>query len=172
MWRSKPGRLPKCISANGQVLTQLAAAMSHRSVCRVQNLAAAQWAGHLSNAQSLGQSARVSRYICRISSIRSSRSSLVQSCVGTGSRTATSTVPEWMTILWAAIISPQLRITIGTTGTPACIAMWNGPFLNGSSRDVGERVPSGAIAIERPLCNASTAGSRPLRAAALLERSM
>ena len=70
------------------------------------------------------------------------------------------------------MISPQLRITIGTTGTPACMAMWNGPFLKGSSRGVGERVPSGAIAIDLPPRRASTAGSRPWRALALSVRSM
>ena len=57
------------------------------------------------------------------------------------------------------MISPQLRMTIGTTGTPACMAMKKGPFLNGSSRLVGDRVPSGAIAMDRPDLSASTTGS-------------
>ena len=48
------------------------------------------------------------------------------------------------------ISSPALRITIGTIGTPACIAMWKAPFLNGPRRGVAERVPSGAIASESP----------------------
>ena len=43
---------------------------------------------------------------------------------------------------------PALRITIGTIGTPACIAMWNAPFLKCPTRGVGERVPSGEIASE------------------------
>jgi hypothetical protein len=29
------------------------------------------------------------------------------------------------------ISSPALRLPIGTTGTPACIAMWKAPFLKG-----------------------------------------
>ena len=43
---------------------------------------------------------------------------------------------------------PALRMTIGTIGAPLCIAMWNAPFLNGPTRGVGERVPSGEIASE------------------------
>ena len=69
------------------------------------------------------------------------RFSLVQPVVDTGGSTATSTVPGWITIEWAPMISPQLRITMGTIGTCACIAIWNGPFLKGNSRGVGERVP-------------------------------
>ena len=42
-------------------------------------------------------------------------------------------------------------MTIGTIGTSACIAMWNAPFLNGPSRGVAERVPSGAMTSEMPL---------------------
>ena len=65
-----------------------------------------------------------------------------------------------MSIPRGAISSPALRITIGTTGTPACMAMWKAPFLKGSSFGVGERVPSGAITSEVPLRSASTAGAR------------
>ena len=42
---------------------------------------------------------------------------------------------------------PALWAT-GTTGTPACIAMWNGPFLTGPIRGVDDRVPSGATTNE------------------------
>ena len=41
--------------------------------------------------------------------------------------TATSTVPLEMTSECGRMRSPPLRMTAGTTGTPACIAMWNAP---------------------------------------------
>ena len=46
--------------------------------------------------------------------------------------------------------SEVLCSTTGTIGTPACMAMWKAPFLNGCSGRVGLRVPSGAIMIEMP----------------------
>ena len=69
------------------------------------------------------------------------------------------------------ISSPALRITIGTIGTPACMAMWKAPFLKRPSRGVGLRVPSGAMAIETPSRSFSTTGAsaslRLLRVAAV-----
>ena len=37
---------------------------------------------------------------------------------------------------------------MGTIGTPACMAIWNGPFLNGPRLSPTLRVPSGAIATD------------------------
>ena len=56
------------------------------------------------------------------------------------------------------MISPALRKITGTIGTPACIARWNGPFLNAPSLGVHERVPSGAMHSDSPFFNRSTAG--------------
>ena len=72
-----------------------------------------------------------------------------------GSSTATSIVPLRISGDPFHITSPALRITIGTIGTPACIAMWKAPFLKRPSRGVALRVPSGAIAIETPVLRAS-----------------
>ncbi|MEA2294466.1 MAG: hypothetical protein QOE86_2105 [Solirubrobacteraceae bacterium] len=69
------------------------------------------------------------------------------------------------------ISSPALRMTTGTTGTPACMARWKAPFLNGPTIGVGERVPSGAIAIEVPACRRSTAGAIASRARLASPRS-
>ena len=55
-------------------------------------------------------------------------------------------------------------MTIGTIGTPACIATWKAPFLNGPSAGVGDRVPSGAITSEMPSRSFCTAGPRALTA--------
>ena len=68
--------------------------------------------------------------------------------------------------------SPAFRIAIGTIGTPACIAMWNAPFLNRARRGVGVRVPSGAIVSDTPFRSFSTTGSSADRASAELLRSM
>ena len=57
-------------------------------------------------------------------------------------------------------MSPVLRMTIGTIGTHASAAMWNPPLLNGPSAWVGERVPSGALAIEMPWRSLLTARFR------------
>ena len=74
-------------------------------------------------------------------------------------------------------MTSALRITIGTIGMPADIAMRNGPFLNGPTSVVSSRVPSGAIRIDNPLrassssfCSASTAAlgsSRSMNAASI-----
>ena len=55
----------------------------------------------------------------------------VQSSTGIGASTAISTVPGRIAPPLRAATSRALRITIGTIGTPAAIAMWNAPFLNG-----------------------------------------
>ena len=67
--------------------------------------------------------------------------------------------------------SPELRMMIGTIGTPACMAMWKAPFLKGRRRGVAVRVPSGAIAKEMPCFSMSTTGFRASRALALFARS-
>ena len=67
--------------------------------------------------------------------------------------------------------SPALRITIGTIGTPACIATWKAPFLNGPSAGVAERVPSGAMTSEMPSRSRATAGASAALACAVLPRS-
>ena len=41
-------------------------------------------------------------------------------------------------------------MTMGTIGTPACLARWNAPSLNRPSFPSGLRVPSGAMTTERP----------------------
>ena len=82
----------------------------------------------------VGQSASVARYCSRTSSARASRFSAVQPSVGIGGRTVTCTVPEWIVLALRHISSPALRMTIGTIGTPACIATWKAPFLNGRER--------------------------------------
>ena len=69
------------------------------------------------------------------------------------------------------ISSPALRITIGTIGTPACIATWKAPFLNGPSAGVAERVPSGAMTSEIPSRSRATAGASAALACAVLPRS-
>ncbi len=65
-----------------------------------------------------------------------------------------------------------LRKTIGTMGTPACMAMWKAPFLKPPRWPLSERVPSGAIARERPCFKASTAGSSASMARFVSDRSM
>jgi hypothetical protein len=50
--------------------------------------------------------------------------------------------------------------------------MWNAPFLNGPSRGVAERVPSGAITSDVPSRSFCTAGASASRAFAGSERSM
>ena len=49
-----------------------------------------------------------------------------------------------------AAMTSALRITIGTIGIPAAIAIRNGPFLNGPTSVVSSRVPSGAIRTDKP----------------------
>ncbi len=110
------------------------------------------------------QLARVSTYLPRTSSTFAPRSSVVQPSVGTGGRTRTCTVPEWIVVEPRHISSPALRMTMGMIGTPACIATWNAPFLNGPSDGVAERVPSGAMTSEMPSRSFCTAGSSALRA--------
>src|SRR3712207_8293804 len=44
--------------------------------------------------------------------------------------------------------------------SPACMATWKAPFLNGPRFGVAERVPSGAITSEVPSRSFCTAGSR------------
>ena len=70
--------------------------------------------------------------------------------VSTGGSTVTRTVAGRMTNSFFGATSVALWITIGTIGTPACIARWNAPFLNGSSFGVRLRVPSGAMQIDLP----------------------
>ena len=112
----------------------------------------------------VGQLASVARYCPRTSSTCWSRSSAVQPVVGIGGRTTTCTVPEWIVLALRHISSPELRMTIGTIGTPASIATWKAPFLNGPSAGVGDRVPSGAITSEMPSRSFCTAGPRALTA--------
>ncbi|CKS46241.1 Uncharacterised protein [Mycobacterium tuberculosis] len=59
-----------------------------------------------------------------------------------------------------------LRITIGTIGIFAAMAIRKGPFLNDPTSVVSNRVPSGAITIDSPLrarsstvCSVSTAAT-------------
>ena len=62
---------------------------------------------------------------------------------------------------------------MGTTGTPAWMARWNGPFLKAESLGVMERVPSGEIATDLPwLRIASTRGFIASMALAEFSRSM
>ena len=119
-----------------------------------------------------GQSASVSRYWLRTSCTCRSSSPAVQPRVGTGGSTATCTLPARIVDAPRHISSPELRMTMGTIGTPACIATWNAPFLNGPSAGVAERVPSGAMTSEIPSRSFRTAGSSALRACAVLPRSM
>ena len=51
--------------------------------------------------------------------------------VGSARSTATCSVPGMHDASPRHISSPALRMTIGTSGTPACMATWNAPFLNG-----------------------------------------
>ena len=53
----------------------------------------------------------------------------VQSSTETGGNTATSTVPGFMVDESRAPITSALRITIGTIGMPAAIAIRNGALL-------------------------------------------
>ena len=62
-------------------------------------------------------------------------------------------------------MTSALRITIGTIGMPADIAIRNGPFLNGPTSVVSSRVPSGAIRIDRPLRASSSTFFSPSTAA-------
>ena len=64
-------------------------------------------------------------------SMRAARSSTSQSATEIGGNTATSTVPGFIVDESRAAITWALRITTGTIGMPAAIAMRNGPFLNG-----------------------------------------
>ena len=50
---------------------------------------------------------------------------------GSAGYTATSTVPGLKVLESRAAMTSALRITIGTIGMPAAIAIRNGPFLNG-----------------------------------------
>ncbi|CNI18939.1 Uncharacterised protein [Mycobacterium tuberculosis] len=90
--------------------------------------------------------------------------SRVQSSTGIGGKTATSTVPGLIVVEFREATISALRITTGTIGMPAAIAMRKGPFLNGPTSVVSIRVPSGAITIESPflarsstVCSVSTA---------------
>ena len=56
--------------------------------------------------------------------------STVQSRNEIGGNTATSTVPALIVVELRAATISALRITIGTIGIPAAIAMRKGPFLN------------------------------------------
>ena len=100
--------------------------------------------------------------------MRSSRSSGVQSDTDTGGSTATSMVPRRMIPASRAATRSALRMTIGTRGTSASIAMRNGPFLNVPSCPVVERVPSGATSTDTPLRSSSVTGSSPSTAFALI----
>ena len=55
------------------------------------------------------------------------------------------------------IASRAPEIAIGTTGTPARIAITNAPLRNGSSSPVRERVPSGKTKNEPPAFSRATA---------------
>ncbi len=96
--------------------------------------------------------------------IRSTKSSGVQSATEIGGNTATSTVPGFIVVELRDAITCALRMTTGTIGIRADIAMRNGPFLKGPTSVVSSRVPSGAMTTEIPLrarsstlCNSSTA---------------
>src|SRR5262249_12150349 len=117
-----------------------------------------------SGSSSTGQLARVSRYSWRTSAMCSGSVSSVQFSTEIGGNTATSTVPGFIVVEFRAATISALRITMGTIGIPAAIAMRNGPFLNGPTSVVSSRVPSGAITIESPflarsstVCSVSTA---------------
>ncbi len=69
------------------------------------------------------------------------------------------------------MISLALRMTIGTMGTPACIARWKPPFLKGPTVGVTDRVPSGAITTDVPTRNLSRAGCSAAMALARSARS-
>ena len=117
------------------------------------------------------QLASASTYMPRTSSTFAPRSFVVQPSVGTGGRTRTCTVPDWIVVEPRHISSPALRMTMGMIGTPACMATWKAPFLNGPSDGVAERVPSGAMTSEMPSRSFSTAGSSALRASVAFFRS-
>src|SRR5882672_624100 len=118
-----------------------------------------------------GHRSSVSTNIWRTSSTRRSRFSMRQSTTEIGGSTATCTVPARMVWSLRPMISPALRITTGTIGTAACMAMWKAPFLNLPTRGVHERVPSGAITTLRPRVSRSTAGLSASIALAVLLRS-
>ena len=110
--------------------------------------------------------------------MRSTRLSCVQSSVGIGGYTTTSTVPGLNVLESRAATTSALRITMGTMGIPADIAMRNGPFLNVPTSVVSSRVPSGAMRMDRPLrANSSTffspsmaflGSSRSMKAASMI----
>src|SRR6202022_1699359 len=104
----------------------------------------------VSGTSSRGQFFSVSRYSWRTSAILSGRFSTVQSPIGIAGYTTTSTVPGLNVLESRAAMTSALRITIGTIGIRAAIAMRNGPFLNGPTSVVSSRVPSGAIRIDSP----------------------
>ena len=118
-----------------------------------------------------GQSSRVSRNICHTSS-RCSADGLgrpCRRCPRAAARRCRRCPPGSCSRVRGRT-SPALRMTIGTTGTPPWMAMWNGPFLKGSSSE--ERVPSGETAMDTPFCRLSTTGWRAARACVGSARSM
>src|SRR6202040_2003492 len=119
-----------------------------------------------------GQSASSFTYAERTSSIRSRRSSTVQSAVLTGGSTATSTVPGLIVVELRPAIESEFLITIGTSGRPVAIAIRQTPFLNGPTDCVSSLVPSGATTIDRPLRAASSIGASAATAEAVSARSM
>ena len=104
--------------------------------------------------------------------MRSARLSWVQSSTGIGGYTTTSTVPGLNVLESRAAMTSALRITIGTIGIPADIAMRNGPFLNEPTSVVSSRVPSGAIRMDRPLRASSSTFFSPSTAFLGSSRSM
>ncbi len=118
-----------------------------------------------------GQSASVSRYCSRTFWTCLSSCLTVQPAVGTGGSTAICTIPARIVVALRHISSPELRITIGTIGTPACMATWKAPFLNGPRAGVADLVPSGAMTSEIPSFSFCTAGASACRAWAGLPRS-
>ena len=109
----------------------------------------------------------------RTSRTCSSTVSTLHSPVSTGGSTWISTVAGRNTKSPRGATSPALRITMGTMGTPACIARWNAPFLKGAIFGDTVRVPSGASTTERPsLRMASTSGAMASMALPALALSM
>src|SRR5262249_52981343 len=88
---------------------------------------------------SAGQSARVSRSSGRTWAMCLGSVSTVQSSTGIGGNTATSTVPGFIVVEFREATISALRITMGTIGIPAAIAMRNGPFLKGPTSVVSTR---------------------------------
>ncbi len=98
--------------------------------------------------------------------MRSDRSPTVQSFNEIGGNTATSTVPGFSVLESRAAMTSALRMTIGTIGIPADMAIRNGPFLNGPTSVVSSRVPSGAMTTDSPFF----ASSSTLRSDSTAER--